>query len=236
MKRVKKSKRPLKAMACVPFIALAIILASCKTAEEPAEDTVEAPPLQSEVTVYEEPEDTTEVIYDPYSAMSLDWDASVYEEGFVYYEIPEEYTRAGGYFPEVAQVYLWCICRDAGVDYYTVLALIERESGYKYDSTGDSGNSKGLMQIYEYYHLDRMEEVGATDLYNPYDNMRVGVNFLAEIQDKYLASSGENCVLMVYNMGATTAKKYWEQGTYSTDYTRGILQRAQEIQQELQEE
>lgn len=162
----------------------------------------------------------------PYSMMSTDWGVEVYEQGWRYYEIPSSYKMAGGMFPEVAQVYLWRICREAGVDYYTVLALIERESGYRYDATGDNGNSKGLMQVQERWHKDRMQAVGATDLYNPYDNMRVAVNFLKEIQDRYLASSGEHCVLMVYNMGATGANKLWAEGIYSTAYTKQILQRA----------
>lgn len=172
----------------------------------------------------------------PYSIMSTDWGAEVYEQGFTYYEIPNSYKLEGGMFPEVAQVYLWCICREAGVDYYTALALIERESGYKWDATGDSGASKGLMQIQEKFHLERMEALGVDDLYNPYSNMRVGVNYLKEIQDKYLASSGAHCVLMVYNMGSSGARKCWAEGIYSTAYTKQILSRAQEIKQELQDQ
>lgn len=172
----------------------------------------------------------------PYSMMSTDWGVELYEQGWKYYEIPSSYKRAGGMFPEVAQVYLWSICREAGVDYYMVLALIERESGYKYDATGDRGNSKGLMQVYESYHLERMEALGVTDLYNPYSNMTVAVNILKEIQDKYLDSSGAHCVLMVYNMGEYGASKLWAEGVYSTDYTRQILQRAQELRQEIQDQ
>lgn len=172
----------------------------------------------------------------PYSMMGTDRGVGAYEQGWRYYEIPNSYKLAGGMFPEVAQVYLWGICRDAGVDYYMVLALIERESGYRYDAIGDNGNSKGLMQVQERFHKDRMKAVGATDLYNPYDNMRVAVNFLKEIQDRYLASSGAHCVLMVYNMGATGANRLWAEGIYSTAYTRQILQRAQEIKQEIQEQ
>ena len=171
----------------------------------------------------------------PYSLMSTDFGAEAYEQGWRYYELPSPYRMYGGMFPEVAQIYLWSICRDAGVDYYMVLALIERESGYRYEVTGDSGNSKGLMQIYEKFHLDRMEELQATDLYNPYDNMRVGVDFIAEVQEKYLESGGAHSVLMVYNMGATGAKRLWDEGIYSTAYSRQIIQRAQEIKQELQE-
>jgi len=206
---------------------------------DPSQETTE--PVQNTTSSTEETEAPVCGEGDPnnrsytYSTMSTEWGAEIYEQGWKYYEIPSSYTMYGGMFPEVAQVYLWELCREAGVDYYMVLALIERESGYRYDATGDSGNSKGLMQIYEKFHRERMEELDATELYNPYSNMRVGVDFLAEIQDSY-SSSGEHCVLMVYNMGTTGAKKLWAQGIYSTSYSRGILQRAQEIKQELQDQ
>lgn len=99
-----------------------------------------------------------------------------------------------------------------------------------------NGNSKGYMQIYEKWHTERMEAEGVTDLFNPYQNIRVGLNCLREIQDKYLASSGENCVLMVYNMGESTAKKLWAKDIYSSAYSREVIARAQELRQELTQE
>lgn len=200
---------------------------------EPSQDTTSSPE-ETDTSIWDEGDPNNDVY--PYSLMSTDWGGEIYEQDWKYYEIPSSYKMAGGMFPEVAQVYLWCICNEAGVDYYTVLALIERESGYRYDATGDNGNSKGLMQIYEKFHLERMDGLGVTDLYNPYENMKVGVDFLAEIQDRYLASSGEHCVLMVYNMGATGANRLWAEGIYSTPYTRQLLQRAQEIKQEIQDQ
>lgn len=170
----------------------------------------------------------------PYNTMSADWGAEVYESGFRYYNIPQEYKDYGGCFPEVVQVYLWETCRNTDIDYYIVLALIERESKYKWDATGDNGNSKGYMQIYERWHKDRMTELGVTDLYNPYQNIVTGVNYLAEIAQKY-KEDGYNTILMVYNMGESGAKRNWKQGVYSTAYSRGILERAQEIKQEIQD-
>lgn len=130
--------------------------------------------------------------------MSADWGAEIYEEGFRYYEISQEYKDAGGCFPEIVQVYLWCECKEYGVDYYTVVALIERESGYHWDKLGDNGNSKGYMQIYEKWHIERMEAEGVTDLFNPYQNIRVGLNCLREIQDKYLEHPAEKTVYSWY--------------------------------------
>ena len=170
----------------------------------------------------------------PYSIMSADWGSEPYNEGYSYYTIPNKYKLNEGLFPEVAQVYLWSLCKEAGVDYYMALALIETESGYRYDAIGDRGNSKGLMQIYEKFNKDRMERLGVRDLYNPYENMRVGVDVIKEIQDRYLESSGAHCVLMVYNRGASGAKKLWDKEIYRTEYSRKILQRADEIKQEIQ--
>lgn len=261
-KRAKRRKRLIIRRWCIRagvglIIVVGVILlcaVACSSSDTPKEPVggtpIVATPISTETTdPTQEPTSTPEEtdapilgygdpnnrVY-PYSMMSVDWGVEVYEDGYTYYKIPRSYAMEGGMFPEVAQVYLWCICREAGVDYYTVLALIEKESGYKWDATGDSGNSKGLMQIQERWHTERMEALGVEDLYNPYSNMRVGVNYLKEIQDKYLASSGAHCVLMVYNMGYSGANKLWAEGIYSTAYTKQILQRAQEIKQEIQDQ
>lgn len=248
-RRKKMFIRRCMALGSVAVAVMVIILTFTKCMVQPAESIPDPESIASvtvaPVVVTTTPEVTDADLVDygdpnnriyPYSIMSADWGAEVYAQGYTYYEIPRAYKMEGGMFPEVAQVYLWCICEDAGVDYYTALALIERESGYKWDATGDNGASKGLMQIQERYHLERMEALDVDDLYNPYSNMRVGVDYLKEIQDKYLASSGAHCVLMVYNMGYSGAKECWAEGIYSTAYTRQILSRAQEIKQELQDQ
>nr|WP_314465607.1 lytic transglycosylase domain-containing protein [uncultured Clostridium sp.] len=181
-----------------------------------------------EQEVYGDPNNS---IY-PFNTMSADWGEDLYESGFVFYQIPEEYVAGGGCFPEVVQAYLWYLCRDREIDYYTMVALIERESNYRYNARGDNGNSKGYMQVYEKWHIDRMAEEHCEDLYNPYGNVRVGTNFFQEIWDKY---PEVNKALMVYNMGESKALKQWKKGILETEYTRNIIARAQEIKQELQD-
>lgn len=192
--------------------------------ESESELVTEAPLVQ----VYRDPNN---YIY-PYNVMSADWGAEVYLDGFKYLQIPEGCVKDGGCFPEVVQVYLWCLCEDRELDYYTVLSLIERESRYRYDASGDGGNSKGYMQIQERWHKDRMQEEGVADLCDPYGNIRVGLNFLDELYEKYGSMSK---ALMAYNMGESRAKQLWEQGILSTQYTRDIQERAQELRQELQD-
>lgn len=254
-KRRKRNRRNQRVRviigAGVFVILLLLVLGMCKNQKDQSMDEVpERDPIQSMViptytvtptqTPTTEPEPTTEVCTDintiyPYNTMSADWGSELYESGFRYYEIPDKYKEVGGCFPEVAQAYLWCLCEEREIDYYMVVALIERESWYKWDAIGDDGNSFGYMQIYKKWHIERMETEGVTDLSNPYGNIRVGLNFISEIQDKYLSNSGAHCVLMVYNMGESRAKQFWKEGTYSTTYTREILQRAEEIKQELQD-
>ena len=110
-------------------------------------------------------QDTEPDKYAVFDTMSADWGGE--EDGFVLYEIPEEYSRTGGYFPEKMQVYTYCVCKQYGVRYDLVVALIEKESGYKFDKVGDDGHSIGYMQIYEECHRDRMERLNVTDLTNP---------------------------------------------------------------------
>lgn len=164
-----------------------------------------------------------------FSSMSMDYGGE--EEGFVYYEIPEEYQRAGGYLPEEVQIYTYCLCKQEGVRYALILAMIEHESGYKYDSIGDDGESFGYMQIMQKFHEGRMEEIGSGDLLNPYQNIRLGVDIMKELIDKYGTIQD---ALAVYNYGATGAKEHlWSNGIYVYDYNESIMNRMKEIEEEL---
>ena len=131
-----------------------------------------------------------------FASMSMDYGGE--NEGFVYYEIPEEYQRTGGYFPIEVQLYTYCLCKQEDVRYALIVAMIERESGYHYDRTGDDGESAGYMQIMQKYHSERMEELSATDLLNPYQNIRVGVDYMKELIERYGTIQD---ALAVYNYG-----------------------------------
>ena len=155
----------------------------------------------------------------------------VVEPKLFYYEIPEEYKKAD--LTRELQEYLYDECQKRDIDYSIALALIERESGYYSKCCGDDGNSKGYMQIYQRWHREEIEAEGVSDLYDPEGNIRVGLDILQSLYDEY-GNSGDNCVLMVYNMGYT-AKKLWARGVYSSEYSRYITQRAKEIKQDLQE-
>ena len=119
----------------------------------------------------------------PYNTMSQDWSGDQVE-GFYYHEITEECKKAGGQFPVIMQVYTYIICEQNDVDYEMVFALIERESKCVWNAAGNGGASVGLMQIAEKWQQERMKELNCTDLTQPFQNVRVGVDILSELQEK----------------------------------------------------
>ena len=114
-----------------------------------------------------------------------------------------------------------------GVDPALVIAVIEKESGYNPDASGDNGRSQGLMQIWRSFHEKRMEKLGAVNLYDPRDNVIVGIDILAEKLEKY---EDAEKALIAYNAGDAGAKKhYFSKGIYSSSYSRAVLKIAEEI-------
>lgn len=173
----------------------------------------------------------TEAEPDAFGGMSRDWgDGDL--NGFKYYEIPDEYAKNGGYFPEIMQKYTYCLCKQKNVRYALILAVIERESGYRYDCTGDDGESAGYMQIMQKWHGERMQKLGCTDLMNPYQNVRVGIDYLAELIERYGAIQD---ALAAYNYGEKGAKeKLWSTGVYLYEYNETIMRRMKEIEEVLE--
>ena len=166
--------------------------------------------MLEQVRTWQQVQDTELDKYAVFDTMSADWGGE--EDGFVFYEIPEEYSRTGGYFPEKMQVYTYCVCKQYGVRYDLVVALIEKESGYKFDKIGDDGHSIGYMQIYEECHRDRMERLNVTDLTNPYQNVLVGIDYLSELIERYGTIQD---ALAAYNYGEQGAKQHlWKNGIY----------------------
>ena len=116
------------------------------------------------------------------------------------------------------------LCDDYGVDMPLVLAIIGQESNYRTDAVGDNGNSLGLMQIQPRWHQSRMDDLGVTDLLDPYQNITVGIDLLAEL----IETGGTRWAIMAYNAGAETADYYITIGTI-TDYAAEVERLKEEI-------
>lgn len=79
------------------------------------------------------------------------------------------------------QRYIYDLCQAYGVDMPLVLAVIDVESDFQADMIGDYGESYGLMQIHVEDHRERCIELGAWNLFDPRANVRVGIDYLAEL-------------------------------------------------------
>lgn len=130
------------------------------------------------------------------------------------------------------QRYIFNVSDYYGVDPALVLAIIERESGYNSAAIGDGGDSIGLMQIQPRWHIERMDRLGVSDLFNPYENVSVGIDILAE----YLAAGqGEEWALMSYNGGVTYANRMTADGKVS-DYAHRVITIKNRILSDYEEE
>lgn len=125
------------------------------------------------------------------------------------------------------QNYIIQLCDAHNIEPELVFAVIEHESDYNPAATGDEGNSHGLLQIQPRWHGERMARLGCTDLFDPWQNVTVGVDLLAELIEKHETVS---MALMVYNAGPTGADTYWfSKGIFSTDYSRTVLSIAERL-------
>lgn len=138
------------------------------------------------------------------------------EDVYATYNVPLDYDL---------QVYIIQTCEALNIDAGVVMAMIFFESNYQADAIGDGGNSLGLMQIQERWHKDRMERLDVDNLLNPYQNVTVGMDFLAELLDEY--DGNIEMALMAYNAGRSGAEEYWfSKGEYSNDYSRKVVELA----------
>ena len=79
------------------------------------------------------------------------------------------------------QLHIIQVCEDYHIAPSIVIAMIERETQFDADAIGDNCHSFGLMQIQQKWHQKRMDKLGVTDLMDPYQNVLVGIDYLAEL-------------------------------------------------------
>lgn len=117
---------------------------------------------------------------------------------------------------EELQLHIFAECEKRNVDPAIVLAMIERESYYTADAIGDNGNSYGLCQVQPRWWYAKMVELNCTDLLDPFQNVTVGIDILADLME---ANGGDVAkALVCYNQGSY-------KGTV-TDYAKAVLMKA----------
>lgn len=136
-----------------------------------------------------------------------------------YYDVP---------LSDSLQRYIYEICADEGVPVTLVLAMIEHESRFNPEVVS-STDDYGLMQINEVNHEWLEEDYRCADMLNPYQNIFCGVKIISQYIVKYDGDYGK--ALMAYNMGDYGARKAWQNGVSSTNYSANILELMQKYEE-----
>lgn len=133
-----------------------------------------------------------------------------------YYDVPLD---------EALQMHTFIECDGYSIAPAVVLAIMDAESDFNLNAVSPYGDI-GIMQINPKWHKDRMDKLGCTDLFDPYQNISVGINYLAYLID---ANPDIYWVLMAYNKGPNYATDMLEQGKVN-DYAIEVLERAHELE------
>ena len=157
---------------------------------------------QNEVAVVSEPAEPRVIEPEP--------EPVIEEPSVVYFDVP---------LSEDLQDHIFAECEVRGIDPAVIIAMIERESRFDADAIGDSGRSYGLMQIQPKWHSARMEKLGCDDLLDPYQNVTVGIDLLAELIGR---GKGVEWALMAYNGGPSYANRLSEKSIVS-DYAASVM-------------
>lgn len=126
---------------------------------------------------------------------------------------------------EELEEYIEAICEPRHICPELIEATIERESRWNPEAV--NGDCIGLMQISERWYRERMERLGVTDLFDPYDNILVGVDYMAELFERY---EDPGTVLMVYHGEKNAIEKASSGGI--SGYADWILTRSAELERE----
>lgn len=130
------------------------------------------------------------------------------------YELQKEYIEQ----------YVFEIIEEGDYDVHPalILAIVETESSYKWQA--QNGTHYGLMQINPEYQKERMERLDIEDLKaNPYDNLRVGIDYFQELLNTY---GNEYIALNAYNSGGTN-------NGYASEYSITVMDRYKRIEHEM---
>ena len=89
-----------------------------------------------------------------------------------------------------------------------------------------NGSCKGLMQVSERWHKNRMKKLGVSNLKDPYGNMMVAADYLRELFEKY---DDPAVVLMKYN-GDSRAEKFIKGSAGISQYAENVLEKSMELE------
>lgn len=119
------------------------------------------------------------------------------------------------------------LCIKYGIEYNICPELLEaicfEESRYTPDAV--NGTCRGIMQINEPYHTERMQKLGIEDIYDIESNIHVGADYLAEL---FQGNQDTAAVLMMYH-GEKDAINKANEGRLSK-YCKRILEKSEKLE------
>ena len=128
------------------------------------------------------------------------------------------------------QDFIFAECEANNLTPATIISMMDQESDFDPNKIGDGGDSLGIMQIQPKWHYERMERLGCMDLFDPYQNIKVGIDYLCELINE---NPELYWVLMAYNGGADYADEMIASGNIS-DYALEVVERAQQLTESIE--
>lgn len=174
------------------------VLEITEPVQAPTEETEETEATQPSTLATEPPEPTAETL------------PPATEAPITLYDVP---------LATDLQMHIISEAESYGIDPAIVFAIAYRESTFNASIIGDNGSSLGLMQVQPYWHSERMERLGCTDLLDPFQNVTVAIDYLSEMLSWYGGDMAK--ALTAYNRGSY-------QGTI-TEYATAVLAIAEEL-------
>lgn len=129
------------------------------------------------------------------------------------------------------QEYTFFLSKAYNLDFPFVMAVIDQESKFNPNAVSKT-NDFGLMQINKCNHQWMQEDLGVTNMLDPYQNINAGAYILKNLFDKHQDPSK---VLMAYNMGERGASRLWGRGITQSKYSKEVMEKAKAFSLQINE-
>lgn len=106
-----------------------------------------------------------------------------------------------------------------GIDPAIIFAMAFYESTYNPEAVSGGGYTLGLLQVQPRWHKKRMERLNCDDLLDPYQNVTVAADYLAEQIERYDGDVAKG--ITAYNKGHYAGK--------ITYYAKAVMNKAEEL-------
>ena len=169
----------------------------CKPVAISMEETKEVVTCSIETEIASKPKEEELVV------VTLDERSTFFESdtGYKIANVPIDEVKTTTW-KEVDEIVYEVVCDMKYLDPATAYAFMKVESSFQSDAFS-CADCVGLMQLFPKYQVDRMEKVGATNLFVPEDNIKTGCSLLNDLLRDY----DLELAVKVYGWGAENADK-----------------------------